>query len=38
VRLSPFAPDEIASVDLSAFDPLAPPVARGHATGKAPTP
>lgn len=37
VRLSPYAPEELAARDLSSFDPLAPPVS-GHATGKAPTP
>lgn len=36
VRLSPFAPAEIATLDLSAFDPLAPPASpSGSATRKA---
>ncbi|MGA7147958.1 MAG: uroporphyrinogen-III C-methyltransferase, partial [Microbacterium sp.] len=36
VRLSPFAPAEIATLDLSAFDPLAPPASSsGHAPRKA---
>ena len=35
VRLSPYAPDAIATADLSAFDPLGPPVSRGDAPGKA---
>ncbi|WP_127473536.1 uroporphyrinogen-III C-methyltransferase [Microbacterium sulfonylureivorans] len=38
VRLSPYAPDEIATTDLSSFDPLAPLAPRGDATGKAPAP
>ena len=35
VRLSPYAPAEIATLDLSTFDPLAPPRAN-NATGLAP--
>ena len=35
VRLSPYAPDAIATADLSAFDPLGSPVSRGDAPGKA---
>jgi uroporphyrin-III C-methyltransferase/precorrin-2 dehydrogenase/sirohydrochlorin ferrochelatase/uroporphyrin-III C-methyltransferase len=33
VRLSPYAPDAVAALDLSTFDPLAAPAARP--TGKA---
>ncbi|MFB8146327.1 uroporphyrinogen-III C-methyltransferase [Microbacterium sp. NPDC056003] len=35
VRLSAYAPDAIATADLSAFDPLGSPASRGDAPGKA---
>ncbi|WP_461472268.1 uroporphyrinogen-III C-methyltransferase [Microbacterium sp. HJ5] len=36
VRLSPYAPVELAIDALADFDPLTPPASRGDATGKAP--
>ncbi|WP_214467345.1 uroporphyrinogen-III C-methyltransferase [Microbacterium flavescens] len=38
VRLSPYAPDALATANLSTFNPLASPVTPGDATGKAPAP